>query len=748
MLTALLLDSVSTSLKALANSLGLKRALSKTSSNSKIFPTTPDPELDEHAVPYSSLPPANSLPQTDHFKLSTPDVSMVDGDVSMDVPGGPARPGAPAPANARLSTGEGLTTTIRLVSGTRRDALMSPPKLQPYKTSFDLIMSPDTNNSGHHISVWPPASPATQGRLYPSLDELMSTNSAVETPHVMASPAPALSAAKRTSLAMPIDQPGDIFSPKKHLAAGPSSVSRASIPRSEPFLFGSPLPANRPRTSNADFEKAAASVLNEMNQRLAASGVQGFDANVLNQKTTTNTDVFGGASNLARQRTDSTADRFAKAHDDVFSKMDSIATHYAARRAAPVVSNSTSFAQPLSKKRKSDALGLGPAPGPTKRKSSAANARVISTGVRKKMGIPGGFGDDEDDGQEQEVEDAGDRRSSKRIRVEEGQDIHKGRRVSLMATVAGDQGETEEDRAKEERKREAMKRKLDESRARRRSSRGRVSVGGKAVPSMCFCFVLIACSLTIVLVKPKTSRFGFLSSAKSLVRNVWNMGAGGNGAAAKAPSSIPVPKATIQPKTNAPTSQTKQAPDLKPALKSSSLGLGKPSTSKSTDRLSAARISSTGTSGKASMLSTDTAGTRKTSSSRSRSPIPTFNTRSEDTDNKAPAGRTRTGSTVGTASRIPSRTTSTSGFSSMGTRTSMTTSGTNAVSSIGTKRSLGTTGSSASRLRMDSTDSKIPPVPRRSSSTLWQRGSSNWPCEDTCNTKGKRSDCVIGLNSY
>ncbi|THH27273.1 hypothetical protein EUX98_g6915 [Antrodiella citrinella] len=648
-------NSVSTSLKALANSLGLKRALTKTSSNSKIFPTS-DPELDKHAVPYSSIPQSESLPRTD-----------ADGDISMDapIPGGPSRPGAPAPPNARLSTGEGLTTTIRLISSTSREIVASPPKLKPFEPAFDLIMSPNMGRPGHRVNVWP-ASPGAQGRLYPSLDELMAVDTA---PGGLSPPVSALSAVKRASLTMPSDNANDIFSPKKHIPAAPAPLASLSMPRSEPFLFGSPLPTNRPRTSNADFDKAAASVLSEMNKRLAESGVQGVDVTALNKRMSNhNADVFGGQfSATTRQRTDSAAARFAKAHDDAFSKMDSIATHYAARRGAPPAASGSALAPPQtqSNKRKSDALGLGPAPGPTKRKSSAANARVISNGVRKKM-IPGGFGDEEvEDDEEEAVEDAGDRRSSKRIRVAEGTDVHKGgRRVSLLATVTGDD-ETEADRAREERKREVMKKKLDESRARRRSSRARVSVGGKAVP-----------------IKPKASRFGFLSSAKSLVRNVWNMGAAGN--ASKATSSIPVPKPAPAKVTPAPVQQEQTK------AKHAALGLGKPSTSKNTAD-NHLRIPSNGTTA--------------------------FNTSSQG-DHKPPAERARTGSTVGTASRIPSRTGSTTGFSSMGTRTSMTP-GTNAASSMGTKRSLvPSTVGSTSRLRMDSTDSRIPPVPKRLSSTL------------------------------
>ena len=479
--------SVTTSLKSLANSLGLKRAFNQ----SKTFPS-PDPEMEKRAVPYSSIPASASLPRTEA------DISMADGDASLEVPGGPSRPGVPAPPNARLSTGEGVTTTIRLISAKKKDSLMSPPKLQPMQPTFDLVMSPGTNS---RVSVWPPSPGTSSGRIYPSLDAFMAADNVATGPQSpVASPAPALSGAKRASL-MPTNEAQDIFSPHKQTAKARPSNINATATRSEPFLFGSPLPADRPRTSNADFELAAASVLSEMNKRLAESGVQGVDANLLTKKIPASTGVFGSPLNPTRQRTDSTTDRFAKAHEDAFAKMDSIATHYAARRGVPAASGSDATAQePQSKKRKSEALGLGPAPGPSRRKTSAQSTRVISNGVRKNMGIPGEFGDDEDDEEQEqeregEEEDAGDRRSSKRIRVGESQDVHKGKRVSLLATVKGIE-DTDEDRAKEERKREATKRRLNEARARRRSSRGRSSIGTKAVPgnsaSNCFGYRLVA----------------------------------------------------------------------------------------------------------------------------------------------------------------------------------------------------------------------------------------------------------------
>ncbi|KAJ8453909.1 hypothetical protein ONZ51_g13335 [Trametes cubensis] len=130
--------SVTSSLKALATSLGIKRPGGKSShsqdydegtansknkdsasfSPGKLFSTKARDSLVEHATPYSQLPPAESLPDTDHFKFSTPDASILglDGDdEDGPIPGSSSRSGKPAPLGARLSMGIGQST-IRLVT--------------------------------------------------------------------------------------------------------------------------------------------------------------------------------------------------------------------------------------------------------------------------------------------------------------------------------------------------------------------------------------------------------------------------------------------------------------------------------------------------------------------------------------------------------------------------------------------------------------------------------------------------------
>lgn len=344
------------------------------------------------------------------------------------------------------------------------------------------------------MEVWPISLSNNFGRLYPvipleDMALIAATKPAPEaTPEddvdmpgglpaespVVAKATPARqSGPPSTATPKPTDAP-DIFSPMRPPGTGDGKARPLPIPRSEPFLFGSPLP--RHSLSNKEFGDAAASVLEEMNKRLAAAGVAKADKGLIDGKAGEGVqsrfaDVFGAGTNSAdgksHQRTGS-ADRFAKAHEEAFSKMDSIANHYAARRGA----NPAASAAPGSKKRKSDALGIGPAPG-TKRKSSVAGARVISNGVRKKMGVPGGFEDDEDNAEEEE--DAADRRSSKRIRTNAGEDVHKGKRVSIAPS-------SDAEELKKQKERDAIRRKLDANKARRRSSRGRVSVSGKAPP--------------------------------------------------------------------------------------------------------------------------------------------------------------------------------------------------------------------------------------------------------------------------
>jgi len=336
------------------------------------------------------------------------------------------------------------------------------PQLRPLDPQFDIVMgSPDAKGQ-NRVPIWPLSpQPESSERLYPvlpvnELDEAKqhqaeSTLSGNNGP----SQAPT-SSTKAKVYPKPSNDVQDLFSP----APKPlSTQERVGIPRSEPFLFGSPLPSNR--ASKKAFETAAASVLEEMNKRLSAAGVQKVEADVFE---TIPTAATAGADN---SREPIKVDRFDKAHEEQFNKMDSIAMHYAARRGA--------------KKRKSDALGRGSAPAA---KRSSASVRVSGTAPHKRMGIPGGFDDDgeeEEEGEVDEVQEEEDRRMSKRVRVLEddgGKD--KGRRLTIISP-----SKTEAEEKQAERERAATRKMLQLRKEKRRSSRhgGRASLVGPQAAS-------------------------------------------------------------------------------------------------------------------------------------------------------------------------------------------------------------------------------------------------------------------------
>jgi hypothetical protein len=240
----------------------------------------------------------------------------------------------------------------------------------------------------------------------------------------------------------PSDNVQDLFSPAPKLPG--KQKESVGIPRSDPFLFGSPLP--RHSVSNKAFDTAAASVLEEMNKRLSAAGKQPVGADVFG---TIPVPIMATSRDSGSLCGAGMGDRFDKLHEEQFNKMDSIATHYAARRG---VSGS--------KKRKSDVLGHGSAPA---RKRSSADTHAVGTASRKRMGIPGGFDDEE---MEDDVQEEEDRRMSKRVRVlEEDGGKDKGRRLTISPRKA----EAEEKQAV--RARAATRRMLEARKEKRRSSR-------------------------------------------------------------------------------------------------------------------------------------------------------------------------------------------------------------------------------------------------------------------------------------
>ena len=517
---------MSSSLRVIANSFNFKRATSNNKSDDdRLLQSNIYDELASHSVPYSSIPKSSpsDMPQTDHFKFSTPDTT-IDEHI-------PVQPGHPTPAPSGGTTGP-LKTTIRLVSASNSNSnsnlTQSPgvgtPQLRPVDTPFDLLMgSPDARGQSR-VPMWP-LSP--QGRLYPTLpaDELDEAKR-----HQEISKIPGDSAPYR-----PSDRVQDLFSPAPKPPG--QQKERVGIPRSEPFLFGSPLP--RHSVSNKAFDTAAASVLEEMNKRLSAAGVQKVGADVFGTVPVTSAAAKRDFGSLR----ESGADRFDKIHEEQFNKMDSIANHYAAKRGVPG-----------SKKRKSDVLGHGSAPA--KKRSSAA--------PHKRMGIPGGF-DDEDD--VDDVQEEGDRRMSKRVRVlEEDGGKDKGRRLTISPKKSG----AEEKQA--ERERAATRKMLEVRKEKRRSSRHpRAShVGPQAVSSTSPPFLLalrrwqyglLTGPLSIDKGKA-TPRFGILSSAKSIVRSVWNFGVGSPMKASKKEAAKSQTAPVAEPKGTKPAAPLPKKPSL------------------------------------------------------------------------------------------------------------------------------------------------------------------------------------------
>ncbi|EKM78530.1 hypothetical protein AGABI1DRAFT_129629 [Agaricus bisporus var. burnettii JB137-S8] len=159
----------------------------------------------------------------------------------IDLPGCISRPGVQAPDNARLSLGldEAMplpqpTTTLRLVSSTSHDTLSVPPnqvfltpKLKPVETTFDLVITPGKPSAVSNF--WAP-----DANMYPKLtiDDLPPT-------------------------------------------------STLSVPTTDPFIFGSPLPKHS--ISNTQFKTAATTVLEEMNQRLRSEGVEGVGMDIMDK---------------------------------------------------------------------------------------------------------------------------------------------------------------------------------------------------------------------------------------------------------------------------------------------------------------------------------------------------------------------------------------------------------------------------------------------------------------------------------
>ncbi|KAJ3798266.1 hypothetical protein GGU11DRAFT_781554 [Lentinula aff. detonsa] len=630
-------------------------------------------ELSKYAVPYARLPAPSptQIPQTDHFSEfshfsanpPTPaTLSKFDFHNREDtapLPGHVLRPGAPAPDNARLSLGDarfslgfglatprkrssGVTTTIRLVSSSSvtdptdspmastsifDDENSSTPQLKPWNTAFDLVLgSPSGHGQGDNV------------RIYPDLPmEDVTASSTTTALTIPSGPFPSRTAA--TSL------------------PSPSGV------KYEPFVFGSPLPQHR--VSNVQFQTAAASVLEEMNRRLLADGVETVGTSLISnlelgtrsnlnpdsQKKYTDREIkplrksFG--AHAAKKEV---KEKFDKAHEEQFDGMESIAG-YLNRRNNHNHSSSTAGAGPsnepvqIGKKRKSSAID-DVRPAPVKRPST----RVISNTRRT---VPGGFGDEE------EEEPVG-----KKARVEfSGQEDIEGKEVEKPILE------------KSEKEREAIRRKLEMNRARRRSSaangrasmgRARVSMGRNGKPPP----------------KPvaSKSRFGFLSSAaKSIVKGVWGGGkkTAATTVASKSPTVAPA-NATSVPN---PVARTRVAPS------------GSQRKASTTDTSSSKPITTSSSSRSRDLGTMNSLGSVAATihSSRSRSPLPSF-----AAPTKSSSVRT---STTGTTSTSSTRNNSIANSSRV-SRVSAASATSSRVSSLGTRGSLNPTSTSSTSSRL------------------------------------------------
>jgi hypothetical protein len=490
-------SSVTSSIKAIANTLGLKRSTNNLSeANLRLNATgrnriaSNEDSLVQTSVPYEQIPHSSSLP-----------VTILDQE---PIPGEASRAGRPAPPNGRLSVGNNATsTTIRLVTSSttlddddeqpatprrsgsifRSTLAAATPQLKAFETRYDLIAGTPGLAGAR---VWPPPSAEkrtttyevkrTPGNLYPDLptsdDEEESKELGMPGGTTIASPTPQkVAPSTGVAVAQPAPHPSisamsvDSASYKDKVLSPPPET--ASPPQANPFVFGSSN-ANHSVT-NTQFQDAAASVLEEMNRRLAAEGVAPIAADILNRKPM----GLANSSSAASSTQTKPKDKFASMHEDHFNKMDSIANHYAARRGATDKQKAVAAGM----KRKSVAMGdgkpvIGKGVPSTKKTNLAAGARVISAGSRKKM-LPGALDDNELD----EVDNESEARSTKRQRVASEDAAASGskevRRVSLTGQVL-----SPEEVEREQKEREAIRRKLEIARARRRSGQAaRQSIG-------------------------------------------------------------------------------------------------------------------------------------------------------------------------------------------------------------------------------------------------------------------------------
>lgn len=526
-----LASTVGSSIRAFATSLGLKRTnktnnSSATSKASVAMQEQLDDELTQHSIPYSAVRPATP-PLNDNFTFdptTAPHTRMSFASNGEPLPGCSLRPGEPAPDNARLSLGLGLggneataptvsqpTTTIRLVSNNSTDSVsqgdkpkdvFQTPKLKPFKTTFDLVMSPGGPTSDGTAGTggfWAPdVRPGGFQNLYPTLT--------VDDLPPGLPPSPIKTGVDKTAVGSLTTN-----SNANTLAVPATTTATTSARQSltpDPFIFGSPLPQHS--VSNTQFKTAATSVLEEMNKRLGLSGVEGVGMDIVEKlKPGTHT-----KEQLEREQRElkplpsrlSTGGEITKKFDEMhqvqFDKMEGI-DGTAKRRGLNVAGKGTVAPEVpppvVGKKRKSIALG-GP-DGKPRRPTTGPGAvgfaavgggrtsgttRVISNGRRGKI-LPGAFDDNQEEEEEEEDGLEVEERGGKRVRMDP--DADDDARITTATIENAPNGNTKgkdamdvdnEDQEEEEkrsqsqkdREREVIKRKLEMSRAKRRSSAG------------------------------------------------------------------------------------------------------------------------------------------------------------------------------------------------------------------------------------------------------------------------------------
>lgn len=557
-------SSKSTLIRSIASSIGLKRSASSTSNTETLTQTEslnsldtskgsrnwasgskkglnslfgsnsdtrPRDSLAEHAIPYKDIPLArlSQLPRTDPFTFTDyngPDNMSVD---SIDIP----VPGIGGRMGVVVSDSSKMSSTIRLITSASSSAVNTSddiPNLRPITPGFELIQ-PTPGRPG--ITKWPasPEKMETEERLYPRLEP--------------------------EDLDMTI-----LTSPSREKALQePLSPSPDAVPK-DAFVFGSPNPQ---RSSTAgDFSKAASSILAEMNARLGLAGGRLIDKDVLAHAPRSKLSAeeimsyqFGGAqSTEEKMETDgSMSSRFDKVHEKEFARMDGIDTHYAARRGTKEPLNANN------RKRKSNMFDKDTR-SVKKSKSVAPAITPESKTIANVCVMPGAFEAEEDNEEEanqrdgvgsDDAEKEGKVRGAKRACVESGKGVSgESKRIAIAPSALNKISKAQDNESEEAKKKrnEAIKRHLALAKARRRSSRGHPSItGGRAS----------------IAAQKKKSGFGLLSTTKSIVKAVWNRGAGNPSskitAKQETKSSVPsvTPPAAISSNINSTTTAARKS---------------------------------------------------------------------------------------------------------------------------------------------------------------------------------------------